>query len=445
MVKDIRVAGTCLLGAKSNDSSVWDGIVERYQNRLSGRGSRNLSSGAKLFLINAVLSGSPTYLFSLFKAPKSVVKDLERYQRRFLWNGKSEGNKMALMDWKLCKMPVKKGGLGIHDLKLSNDVILSKWLWRFAVERGSWWQGLINYKYPNEVSCWQTKRERSGFSKSVWANISKGYDQFWNFAAIDLGNGTQVSFLYDCWIPRIVLAASFPRVAAAVLDPEALLSDTANIHGDLVSWNLDFKYILRGGAARERDDFMNLLNSVNLAYSSHSPCRIIWKQEANSNFSVISLYRELEDIHLRGIEDFPVEKVWISWIPSKICFFIWLVYHNRVLTLDNLKKRGFYLANKCVLCMKDEETAHHMLVECKYVRNIWSMMYCRRSRVPRWNGEIDQVIANWPTAYGDWIEKWFDGCILHSIWWAVWLERNQRTFEDKATSMMVVGKKAARH
>ncbi|CAL1402815.1 unnamed protein product [Linum trigynum] len=322
--------------------------------------------------------------------------------------------------------------------------MLSKWLWRFATERGSWWRGLINYKYPNEVSCWQTKRVRSGFSKSVWANISKEYDQFWNFAAIDPGNGTQVSFWHDCWIPGIVLAASFPRVAAAVLDPEALLSDTANIHGELVSWNLDFKYDLRGGAARERDNLMNLLNSVNLAFSSHSPCRITWKQEASSNFSVRSFYRELAGIRSRDIEDFPVEKVWVSWIPSKICYFIWLVYHNKVLTLDNLKKRGWCLANKCVLCMKDEESVHHMLVECEYVRNIWSMIFCRRSGTPRWNGEIVQVIANWPSADGDEIEKWFDGCILHSIWWAVWLERNQRTFEDKATSMMVVGKKAAR-
>ncbi|CAI0460218.1 unnamed protein product [Linum tenue] len=221
------------LGAKPNDRSVWDGIVEKYQNRLNGWGSRKLSYGARLVLINAVLSGSPTYLFSLFKAPKGVIKDLEGYQRRFLWNGKSEGNKMALIEWEWCKSPVKKGGLGIHDLERFNDALLSKWLWRFATERDSWWRGLINSKYPNDLSSWQTKRERHGFSRSVWANISKEYDSFWNYAAIDPGNGTQVSFWHDCWIPGIVLSASFPRVAAAVLDPEARLSDVANTQGEL--------------------------------------------------------------------------------------------------------------------------------------------------------------------------------------------------------------------
>ncbi|CAI0440264.1 unnamed protein product, partial [Linum tenue] len=174
------------------------------------------------------------------------------------------------------------------------------------------------------------------------------------------------------------------------------------------------------------------------------PCRVLWKQEANSKFSVKSLYTELVGSHSREIEEFPAKIVWIPWIPSKICFFTWLVYHNRVLSLDNLKRRGLYLANRCVLCKKDEESVQHLLVDCDFVRRIWILMYGRRSRTPSLNGAIAHVLANWVSADGDGIEKWFDVCILHSVWWAVWLERNQRTFEDKDTCLLVVGKRAAR-
>ncbi|CAI0389282.1 unnamed protein product [Linum tenue] len=111
-----------------------------------------------------------------------------------------------------------------------NDALLSKWPWKFAAERGSWWRELVNYKYLNQVSCWQTRRTRGGFSMSVWANINKEYDQFWKFVVIDPGHGTQVSFWHDCWIPGTVLVASlllsltqkfyFPTLRESMMEKE---------------------------------------------------------------------------------------------------------------------------------------------------------------------------------------------------------------------------------
>ncbi|CAL1405271.1 unnamed protein product [Linum trigynum] len=107
-----------------------------------------------------------------------VTNDTEKVQRRFMWNGAWDSNKMALVDWKLCKTEKKRCGLDIHDLKAFNDAMLSKWLWRFAVERDSWWRQSIAIKYQNPSLVWQTGKARHGFSQSVWANISKEYDLF---------------------------------------------------------------------------------------------------------------------------------------------------------------------------------------------------------------------------------------------------------------------------
>ncbi|CAL1402058.1 unnamed protein product [Linum trigynum] len=152
------------LGGKPNEATMWDQMIDKCQNKLNGWRSMHLSYGAKLVLCKAVLCSMPTYLFSLFKAPTSVINDLEKIQKRFMWNGASESKRMALVEWKTCKAEIKAGGLGIHDLRSFNDAMLAKWLWRFAPERNSWWRELIEIKYPNPQSIWQTDRARNGFS-----------------------------------------------------------------------------------------------------------------------------------------------------------------------------------------------------------------------------------------------------------------------------------------
>jgi hypothetical protein len=41
--------------------------------------------------------------------------------------------------------------------------------------------------------------------------------------------------------------------------------------------------------------------------------------------------------------------------PPRIAFFLWATTLGRILTVDNLRWRGFQLINQCCLCKKDEE------------------------------------------------------------------------------------------
>ena len=47
---------------------------------------------------------------------------------------------------------------------------------------------------------------------------------------------------------------------------------------------------------------------------------------------------------------FPHQFIWNTWVSTKVGFFAWEASWGRVLTLNNLKRRGRALANRCFLC-----------------------------------------------------------------------------------------------
>ena len=42
---------------------------------------------------------------------------------------------------------------------------------------------------------------------------------------------------------------------------------------------------------------------------------------------------------------FPHQLIWSNWVPTKMSFFAWEAFWGKVLTLDQIKKRGRALAN----------------------------------------------------------------------------------------------------
>ena len=75
--------------------------------------------------------------------------------------------------------------------------------------------------------------------------------------------------------------------------------------------------------------------------------RVLWKETKDGIFSVKSLYSALVS---RIIVQFPNSIIWSPYVPTKVGFFAWETSWGKVLTLDQLKKRGWTLANRCFIC-----------------------------------------------------------------------------------------------
>jgi hypothetical protein len=97
---------------------------------------------------------------------------------------------------------------------------------------------------------------------------------------------------------------------------------------------------------------------------------------------------------------------------------------QRILTWDNLIKRGFLGPSICVLCKKSEETVLHLFGECSFINGIWQTITKELKLVNSWQGgQIEVSLQNWLRVKENWKE------IPCFICWEVWKHRNLLFFK----------------
>jgi hypothetical protein len=213
------------LGAKFNSKLIWNPIIEKLERRLRGWKRLYLSKGGKLTLIKSTLSNLPTYFLSLFHLLTDVAYRLEKIQRDFLWNGLGDQPKFHLVNWaKVCE-PLENGGLGVKNLRLFNQSLLGKWLWRYGKERDAFWRKVVEVKYGSLWGGWCSKYCRGAYGVGLWKGIRRGWDRFTPFISFSEGNGARVKFWSDLWCGDSTLKGAFPDLFSIAADREAAVAD----------------------------------------------------------------------------------------------------------------------------------------------------------------------------------------------------------------------------
>ena len=97
-----------------------------------------------------------------------------------------------------------------------------------------------------------------------------------------------------------------------------------------------------------------------------------WMETKDRTFSTKSFYKVLKP---GSSVLFPMKIIWKSCVQPKVSFFTWEASWGKVLTLDQVKKRGWALANRCYFCQADEESINHLLLHCENTRASWEMFF----------------------------------------------------------------------
>ena len=146
---------------------------------------------------------------------------------------------------------------------------------------------------------------------------------------------------------------------------------------------------------------------------------MIWRNDANGNFKVSFIFRSKE----KG--PCPLwSKAWIKGLTPKINIFFWILLQKKILTQDNLQKRGINVVNWCCLCKKDLEDSDHLFLNYNYSQNVWN--YILKFWIIAWvhHNKIKQCFQSWICPNKDNNVEFLWKITLPHLWWGIWKERN---------------------
>jgi hypothetical protein len=137
---------------KASKNTTWEGILTKLQERVKIWTYRSLNLVGRLILTKAILQAIPTYLMSVFPAPKGILQKIITIQRNFLWRGAEDKRKWALVAWEKLCWPKNKGGLGLQDPQVTNDAYGEKLWWRWVKDSSVSWANLWKEKYAPGIN-----------------------------------------------------------------------------------------------------------------------------------------------------------------------------------------------------------------------------------------------------------------------------------------------------
>ncbi|XP_058076385.1 uncharacterized protein LOC131224966 [Magnolia sinica] len=164
----------------SPTKAVWDKVVDKVQKALATWKCRYLSIGGRMTLIKAALSNIPTYFTSLLKCPPTTGKDNQK--------------KLHLLDWKEVCKHYQEGGASIKNLRLMNQALLGKWIWRLGTEGDALRNLIIKGKYGSSQGGWWTKELVVTRASLLWKAIMRTEKEVVRNIAFELGNGNRIRF-----------------------------------------------------------------------------------------------------------------------------------------------------------------------------------------------------------------------------------------------------------
>jgi hypothetical protein len=186
---------------------------------------------------------------------------------------------------------------------------------------------------------------------------------------------------------------------------------------------------LGGPLALELDFFTAALKSSGLSLTNASDTLTWVGGDGSGHVTAKNVYAALPPDRVTVSQPSWLPRIWSWQLPLKLKLFLWLGASNKLLTWENLQKKGRHGPGLCVLCREATEDIHHLLLHCRFTQTVWQHILQQLSLSFHWTG------ASFPECFATWT---FDLAAPPSlavfVCWHIWKERNMSLFENTLPS-----------
>jgi hypothetical protein len=221
------------------------------------------------------------WFFVIF-SPHWVIDELERLMRAFFWKCKSTVNGSdCLVAWDYVCRSFEEGDLGIKNLQIQNECLLTKFVHRFLTGPNSPWARWVMAAHLQDKDF----GDGSANHTRAWKQINRLIDTYGNTTCVQLGDGKSTSLWKDKWTTDGPLCIQFPTLFSHAIRPNISVADCWR-NG---SWGIPLKHITSDRAAQEKDVMLLFLHSCTLRSSEGD--KRGWRFDKSDTFSVSNLYK----------------------------------------------------------------------------------------------------------------------------------------------------------
>ncbi|KAJ9557074.1 hypothetical protein OSB04_011688 [Centaurea solstitialis] len=388
-------------------------LMDRVKQMIHNWKSKFLSFGGRKQLITSVLQSMQLYWMSVFVLPSSVIHDLEKMFRDFLWaQGEQSRGRCKVACETVCK-PINCGGLGFKRLALWNRTLLTKHIWDILTHRNTLWVYWIWNHRIMHGSFWSiVPRQNWSWSFRKLLGIRSSIR---NFFVYKVGDGTSINAWEDIWFSNGPLSSliSFQRFHASGFSLDSVVVDVIS-HCD-GAW----PQIWIESNTDAFSDPMSVLDvNTRDSLSWHGPDLI------GTSFTVQQAWRSLDGPHII----IPWTKyVWFKGNIPKHSFCLWSACYIRLPTQDRI------LAWKeeppdfvCSLCGVEQDSHDHLFFSCSYAIDVWRKV---KNEVG-----LHGFHESWSLILQDLVNGQGPGRLIQKLALAasvyfIWMERNNRLFK----------------
>lgn len=193
--------GVPLLHKEANKST-YNYVLEKMEARLADWKINSLSFVARMTLVSSVMSAIPMYTMQSSWLLSDTCEKIDKLSRNFLWGSSRSSRKIHLVAWDDVCCSKERGGLGLRQARKQNEAFMMKLGWGLINRRNDLWVKLLREKYGCGDGIVPVMKDRK-LRSQIWEEIQKNWEKTMKGVTWRLGDGENVRFWKDRWLPNI--------------------------------------------------------------------------------------------------------------------------------------------------------------------------------------------------------------------------------------------------